>query len=245
MIKGDLRKKQILETAEALFSEKGYEQTGVQDILDVLHLSKGSFYHHFESKEQVLQRICENRARLTAMKTEQNASSTGLERMNAVLSGMFPFRGEGLAFLKMILPVFILPEGKSIRSGYQDALKNCFLPLAEDAVRQMIQEGSGFVFYPEATAGMVLDLMNDLWAEISRVMIQSEKETAHAASLGQLLSLVDPYRAGLENMLTAPYGSLNLISLEELNQVVNQIHNWWMVEPSEEENPISDKEQTT
>ena len=66
MIKGDLRKKQILDTAEALFAERGYEETGVQDILDVLHLSKGSFYHHFESKEQVLQRICENRAQAAA-----------------------------------------------------------------------------------------------------------------------------------------------------------------------------------
>ena len=62
MIKGDLRKKQILETAEELFTMKGYEATGVQDILDRLHLSKGSFYHHFESKELVLQTICENRA---------------------------------------------------------------------------------------------------------------------------------------------------------------------------------------
>ena len=68
MIKGEIRKRQILETAESLFAERGYEATSVQDILDVLHLSKGSFYHHFESKEIVLQKICENRALLAAMK---------------------------------------------------------------------------------------------------------------------------------------------------------------------------------
>ena len=45
MLKGDLRKKQILETAEKMFCRDGYEKTSVQDILDVLHLSKGSFYH--------------------------------------------------------------------------------------------------------------------------------------------------------------------------------------------------------
>ncbi|MBO6092609.1 MAG: helix-turn-helix transcriptional regulator, partial [Oscillospiraceae bacterium] len=58
MLKGDIRKKQILETSELLFSERGYEATGIQDILNLLHLSKGSFYHHFESKEQVLKIIC-------------------------------------------------------------------------------------------------------------------------------------------------------------------------------------------
>ena len=66
MLKGDLRKKQILETAERLFCENGYEKTSVQDILDVLRLSKGSFYHHYESKELLLSCICEKRAQASA-----------------------------------------------------------------------------------------------------------------------------------------------------------------------------------
>ena len=57
MIKGDLRKKQILDTAEAMFAERGYEQTSVQDIIDCLHSSKGSFYHHYASKEALLEGI--------------------------------------------------------------------------------------------------------------------------------------------------------------------------------------------
>ena len=41
MKKGDLRKQEILQTAEKLFCRKGYEQTSVQDILDQLKTSKG------------------------------------------------------------------------------------------------------------------------------------------------------------------------------------------------------------
>ena len=37
----------IVETAAQLFVEKGYEQTSIQDILDVSGLSKGGLYHHF------------------------------------------------------------------------------------------------------------------------------------------------------------------------------------------------------
>lgn len=54
MRKGDEKRQAILDVAEKLFYTKGYEATSVQDILDVLDTSKGSFYHHFESKEQVL-----------------------------------------------------------------------------------------------------------------------------------------------------------------------------------------------
>ena len=61
MKKGDDRKQMILETAERLFYEKGYEATSVQDILDALKLSKGGFYHHFESKLSLLEAIVEQK----------------------------------------------------------------------------------------------------------------------------------------------------------------------------------------
>ena len=62
MRKGDARREQILRTAEALFYAQGYEQTSVQDILDAIGISKGGFYHHFESKLDLLDAICQQRA---------------------------------------------------------------------------------------------------------------------------------------------------------------------------------------
>jgi len=231
MIKGDLRKKQILEVAESLFAEKGYEATSVQDILDKLQLSKGSFYHHFESKAMVLQLICENRAHVTAQKISEESFCSGLEKMNCLISHMMPFHGEGLAFLKMILPVFTLQEGKSIRAGYQDALKNCLMPMMIDAFQEMIHEGSGYSFFVEETAGIILDLVNDLWAKIGQEMIMSEKTIRQSVPPSQLLSMVEPYRTAIENLLSAPYGSILIISLEELTSVISEIHDWWKVGP--------------
>ena len=41
----------ILDTAQQLFLEKGYDNTTIQDIVDHLGgLSKGAVYHHFKSK---------------------------------------------------------------------------------------------------------------------------------------------------------------------------------------------------
>ena len=58
MRKGELKKKAILETAESLFLEKGYQETAIDEILSRLSTSKGSLYHHFESKQQILEEIC-------------------------------------------------------------------------------------------------------------------------------------------------------------------------------------------
>ena len=234
MIKGDIRKRQILETAEALFAERGYEATGVQDILDVLHLSKGSFYHHFESKELVLQKICENRAQMAAEKIREETSDSGLERMNQLLKRMIPFQGEGLTFLKMILPVFTLPEGKSVRAAYQEALKQCWTPMTVEALNRMIAEGTGYAQYPQKTAEIAVDLVNDLWADIGQEIILAEKNTREPASPAKVLNLAEPYRPAIENLLCAPYGSIELINLEELTKMTHEIHHWWMVDPIEE-----------
>lgn len=51
--------KKILEISYRLFFEKGYDETSIQDIIDELGMSKGAIYHHFKSKEEILNRICE------------------------------------------------------------------------------------------------------------------------------------------------------------------------------------------
>ena len=57
MKKGDARRQEILHAAEKLFYMKGYENTSVQDVLMEAGISKGGFYHHFESKVRLLEEI--------------------------------------------------------------------------------------------------------------------------------------------------------------------------------------------
>ncbi|NMM97798.1 TetR/AcrR family transcriptional regulator [Bifidobacterium olomucense] len=49
--------RRILDSARRLFAEKGYEKTSIQDILNDLNLSKGGLYHHFKSKEAILDQL--------------------------------------------------------------------------------------------------------------------------------------------------------------------------------------------
>ncbi len=225
MLKGDMRKKQILETAEKLFCEKGYEKTSVQDILDILKLSKGSFYHHYESKEQLLQGMCEKRAASAAQRlSEDMARQYGIAGVNQTVEAMIPFNGEGLEFLTVLLPVFLLPEGRSIRDSYQDALKAAFREPFLTALANASENKDIFLDAPEQTAEICLDLINDLWCIVSEMVIRTEKETGEAPDMGDILSAIDPYRKALESILTAPFGSLTLISMPELQRLIAEIH---------------------
>lgn len=45
-------KERILDAAEGLMLEKSFHSVGLNEILAAVKVPKGSFYHHFESKEQ-------------------------------------------------------------------------------------------------------------------------------------------------------------------------------------------------
>jgi AcrR family transcriptional regulator len=52
--KKDETRRSILASAQSLFKQKGYEATSVDEIVQAADLVKGTFYYHFDSKEQVL-----------------------------------------------------------------------------------------------------------------------------------------------------------------------------------------------
>lgn len=52
--KKQLSKKRITQTAMTLFLQKGYEETTMREIVHKSGRSKGAIYHHFSSKQEIL-----------------------------------------------------------------------------------------------------------------------------------------------------------------------------------------------
>lgn len=47
----------LIQASISLFVEKGFSATSIQDIVDRVGVTKGSFYYHFKSKEELLMHI--------------------------------------------------------------------------------------------------------------------------------------------------------------------------------------------
>ena len=54
---------QILDAALRLFSEKGYEATTMQNIVDLSGMSRGAIYYHFKDKTEIYQSLYESLSR--------------------------------------------------------------------------------------------------------------------------------------------------------------------------------------
>src|SRR5688572_32412644 len=51
------RRSELLGIAAGLFAEKGFRNTTVRDIADAAGILSGSLYHHFDSKESLVDEI--------------------------------------------------------------------------------------------------------------------------------------------------------------------------------------------
>lgn len=55
--KPEERRRDIVATARDLFMEKDYEQTTMHDVMKHLDIAKGTIYHYFRSKEELLEAV--------------------------------------------------------------------------------------------------------------------------------------------------------------------------------------------
>ena len=225
MKKGEIKKQEILRTAEARFCRFGYEETSIQDILDDLHTSKGSFYHHFTSKEALLEAICRYRAESNSLEILGAVSpdTAPIDALNLLVSGLIPFSGEKLSFLLMILPVFSGPEGVQLKTGYMNELSSIYHRPISDIIKKGTDAGFFSCSDSDFSATMVLSIVHHYWLSVCDLIL-SDHRGGVRTDPSELLSMTEQYRTALERILFAPYGSVMLLSLPELINLIDQIH---------------------
>lgn len=98
---------QVLDVAVQLFIERGYEATSVSDLAQRLGLTKSALYHHFASKEELLD-LALNEA-LTGLEQilEQPESRAGsaASRLSFVIRGAVTVLIEKLPYVTLLLRV--------------------------------------------------------------------------------------------------------------------------------------------
>lgn len=150
----------ILDISEKLFMEKGYDDTSIQDILDELGMSKGAVYHHFKSKEEILDKISERYYSNTEWIDAifEDKSTTGLQKLQGML--LYQLGDEYKVQLESaLMPLYDNPR---MLAGMMRANAENGVPVMERLIRMGNEDGSLHVEYPRQAAQVLLVLAN-LW----------------------------------------------------------------------------------
>lgn len=220
MKKGDDRRQQIIEAGERLFYERGYEATSVQDILDELKLSKGGFYHHFESKLTLLSAICELRAedsRRSMERAVDECEGSAVDKLNALFMEAGLLQGGNMDFLGLLLRVAYRGDGVLLRYTLKEATIRGALPLINGIIFEGIEQKLFASRYPDDIGELLLNLFVNLTDDVADLLANKPGD------MQAILSKLEIYRYSVELLLNAPYGSMVLFDMGRMEGVLKAV----------------------
>ncbi|MDR2444914.1 MAG: TetR/AcrR family transcriptional regulator [Spirochaetaceae bacterium] len=153
--KHDVRLNEILDAAELLFTQKGYEQATVNDILDKVEIGKGTFYHYFKSKEDVMAGVIRRIAEGLVEKARAVAADNTLsapEKMKSMLSAVSLSGNTGEAVLEELHR----PANERMHlMSIVEAVRG-IAPVMAEVIQQGVSEGVYHTPYPLETMEFLL-----------------------------------------------------------------------------------------
>ena len=216
MKKGDLRRGQILDAAEALFFEQGYDRTSIQDILNRLNISKGGFYHYFDAKETVLREICERRwlAQFERLCAELFAGRRSpMDKLNLLLRQANLFEAEDIHFAALMLNVCYRNRDTVMRDTRRRILTENLTDALRDALAEGNAQGTLHARHPAEMARLLLLLacdVNDEACDLLAAYIEGPDRMI------RIIELVNVYRESVELLIGAPFGTIQLFDVNTM-----------------------------
>ena len=216
MKKGDIKRLQILDAAEKLFYERGYDRTSVQDILTSLNMSKGGFYHYFDAKDSVLRAVSERRSRgrFEALYAQlRDVRRSPIDKLNLLLRMANLFDQEEPPFAALLMKLCYLDRDAAMSAHRRSVLVDNLLPLVNEVIGEGIADGSFHTRHPMEIGRLLLLLACDIDDEACNLLAESPD---NPDVILRILELLNTWRESAEMLIGAPYGSIQLFDISRL-----------------------------
>jgi AcrR family transcriptional regulator len=167
--KPDERKAEFVATAEALFMERGFENTSVSDIVKEVGVAHGLFYHYFDSKEQILDAITEKmlvEGTKNLQKIVDDKTMDAPQKLRAFILSIFDLKRT-----KTYLTGYLMQQDNVLLfHKYIQASTKKMVPQLARIVEQGNREGHFNTAYPEQTVAFLFHGMRFLTAEYPNIL---------------------------------------------------------------------------
>jgi TetR/AcrR family transcriptional regulator, transcriptional repressor for nem operon len=221
-----VRRNEILDAAQQLIYTKGYEQMTIQDILDNLQISKGAFYHYFESKQALLEAMIERTQQaaldvLVPILDDPNLRS--LEKLERYFDTVGRWKVAQKGYMLALLRTWYADDNAIVRQKQIISGIKWVTPILTGIIQQGISEGTMNTPFPDQAGEVVVSLVINLGDALGRVLFSLEPESDEALRseyLQRIKDITAAYTDAIERVLGASRGSLVLIDAESLKNWV-------------------------
>ncbi len=193
------RKNEILDAADELFCLKGFDGTSTNDILEKVGIARGGLYHHFKSKEDIMDALIERyKVRLlgAAREIAADRSIPVNERIMRAVMAMNISGGSGREIIKHIHK----PQNALMHQKLQKVIISGVTPILAEIIREGIEQGQFSTPFPYECMEMIVAYANIVFDY--NVVEMTDEERA---------SRIQAFIFNTERLLGAERGSLACI----------------------------------
>jgi len=215
----------ILHAAMGLFLRQGYENTSVQAIIDAVGIAKGTFYHHFKGKEEMLVVLVESMSRRVVDALDPIVEDPSLDAITKILRASQAAVGlkgaelgpETLVLVKQMRS----PANRQLADAIDRISSQWILPFYVRCIEQGVAEGVFRVRDPGLAAQLFLGSVLSLKDRISDLYLEAAAGTSGAVD--KLVVVYEAIEESLERLLGSPPGSLPIYTSIDLRGLLSRI----------------------
>lgn len=185
------RRDEILDAADELFSQKGFDGTSTNEILEKIKIARGTLYYHFKSKEDIMDALIKRYEEVILDNAEKIAKDKSIpvyERIAKVVMALnISDQGNGRIIEHMHKPQNALMHQKT-----QATIVKRLTPLLTGMIEEGIEQKLFQTPFPYECMEMVVVYANTIFD--SDMIVLSEKERqgrmqAFIYNIGRMLML--------------------------------------------------------
>lgn len=156
------RRNEILDAADELFGQKGFDGTSTNDILEKVGIARGTLYYHFKSKEDIMDALIERYNTQILGSAKEIASNKNIpvhERIVRVVMALNISGGNG----KEIIDHIHKPQNALMHQKIQKVIINGLPPILTEIIREGIEQGLFSTPYPYECMEMIVAYTNTVF----------------------------------------------------------------------------------
>lgn len=205
-----VRRDELLDVTLDLCANVGFESMSVEQVTTAAGVAKGTFYHYFASKQDLLLQLVERfgDALFTYLESAmREVEGDAVERLRALMQLSAEWKMERVNSSMAFVPFLYKEENYTLRHKVYSAWLERTRPLLLEIVDQGAREGTFAVSDPEATTDIVLSI----WFDFANRLYVRALGFPDAASFADFM--VRGVRAmfeAQERILGAPEGSVQV-----------------------------------
>lgn len=194
--KAEERRNEILDAADELFGQKGFDGTSTNDILEKVGIARGTLYHHFKAKEDIMDALIDRYSDGlldAAQVIAADKTISVVERIIRVVMAMNLSGGSS----KEIMEHIHKPQNALMHQKIQKVIINGLPPILTAIIREGIEQGMFSTPFPYECMEMVVIYANTVFDDDMITLTNEERGS-------RMLAFV----CNVERLLGAASGSL-------------------------------------